>query len=133
MKIGQVSLRSQSTIELQRILQMELSVWRSLLLQFQSNLDSELEFDLQASGNKASGYVRLLEKLESESSKSIGLIESKIDYEEGIVTSINELRKLSFLIKATITEREKIRSIGNIALSTWVNSLFPAQNDKAFN
>lgn len=133
MKIGQVSLRPQSTDELQRILLKELSLWHSLLFQFQNHLDAELEFDLQSAGKQSGCYLSVLEKLEIESSKSIGVIQSKIDFNEGIIASINELRKLSLLLKATVTEREKLRNLGSAALSTWVNSLYPAQNDHRLN
>ena len=123
MKSVASTVMPERTVKLQRNLKNELESWHDLLAQFQGYHDDELEFDLNAAKDKAGRYLKLLNQLQNESFKSIKNIKSKESFEDGIITSLMELRKINVLLKKAIREREKLRKSGSHTLLQWLADL----------
>lgn len=117
------SVMPERTVKLQKNLKHELESWHELLAEFQGYHDDELEFDLNAAKDKADHYLKLLSQLQNESFKSIKNIKSKKSYEDGIITSLMELRKINVLLKKAIKERERLRKSGSHTLLKWLADL----------
>ena len=117
MKSSNMASATEMNETVERDLRNELDTWYELLNRFYGYHDDELDFDIVASGEEGRNYIRMLEKLQEESARSIALIQSRAMSSEASATSLDELRKISGKVRLALRERDRLRIIGSRALA----------------